>query len=71
MSENEIKKELTEAEEEGVTGGLGLPPMPREELRAPHTKAKAPVDGFAPEIRGTAKDKDNVIRPLPFPQDRR
>lgn len=71
MAENEIKKELNEAEEEGVTGGRRIIPCKhgtKEDLaRAP----KAPMSGFAPEITETAKAKDKVVRPLPFPQDRR
>ena len=72
MADNENKKELNEAEEEGVTGGRGLAPLLKEdEMLAPHTKAKAPMSGFAPEITEAAKAKDKVVRPLPFPQDRR
>jgi len=77
MAENEIKKELNEAEEEGVTGGRRIAPFrdgPRVDLAsapAPRPEfAKAPMPGFAPETKETAK-KDDVIRPLPFPQDRR
>ncbi len=65
MAENENRKELSEAEVEGVTGGRGFAPFSDkdgQEDRLVHKNPKPAKD---------RKAKDDVIRPLPFPQDRR